>query len=126
MALRRAWVFLSGPISNGETVTGRAREENIERATLIAESLEEIGFRVYCPHRELRPFAQAGKPYRWLMKECLRALTKVEAICMLPGWKESAGAREEHWFVELLNRSRRGVNTVRKYYSVEDLVRSYE
>ena len=96
-------VYVSGPISNPDPAI---QERNVEIGIGYADLLERAGFKVYCPHRELRPLAEAGTPYRDLMKACLRALKDCDVAVFLEGWEDSKGAREEHWYVGLLNATR--------------------
>lgn len=118
-------VYISGPISNGDKADQATRETNIATAIRAAEDLESRGFPVYCPHRELREKAKT-MGYRPLMQECLRVLRdRTDAIVFLPGWRKSEGAREEDWYVNLLNASRKGRKVIRRYYAVEDLIASF-
>lgn len=96
-------LYVSGPISNPDPAI---QERNVELGIGYADLLERAGYEVYCPHRELRSRAQAGAPYRELMKECLKALKDCDVAVFLEGWEDSKGAKEEHWYVDLLNRTR--------------------
>jgi hypothetical protein len=84
-------VFLSGPISG------------------VKEYRENFALAV-CEARRRWPGCSVWNPaeipddreYTWCMEQCVRALFESSMIYMLPGWRESRGARAEHALAECL------------------------
>lgn len=83
-------IYIAGPYR------GRTEwdiELNIMTARLWAEEIMRKGWATYTPHVET---AHSGLSFDDIMARDLFMLEKMEAICMLPGWERSEGARMEY------------------------------
>lgn len=83
--------FLSGAITGTEDY-----RERFARAEL-ALARKNKGARIWNPAR-----MEEGRSYRWYMVRCLIALFRSRTVVMLPGWRESKGARAERAVAECL------------------------
>lgn len=69
--------------------------ENIQIARRYAIKYWQKGYAVICPHTNSALFDGSCDDDVWL-KGDLYILKRCDVIVMLPGWKESQGAVEEH------------------------------
>jgi len=110
-------VYLAGPY-RGKTRDGASYNEieaNIRQAEKAAIALWDAGFGVFCPHLNTAHFeVKSTTPPELYLQADLRMLDACTDILMLPGWKESAGAKRE------LHRARELGLAV--YYSLEGLL----
>jgi hypothetical protein len=85
-------IYVSGPMSGIEQL-------NFPLFTRTAVHLRNIGWEVINPAE-----INAGKNADWLdcMAADLAAMKGCTAICMLPGWEQSFGARIEHLVAQKL------------------------
>lgn len=82
--------YLSGPITDPDAAQmARNKQAFVDAAT----ALRARGLTVVSPV-ELCP--EDGKPWEWYMRRCIRAMMDCDRLVMLPGWRESLGARLEH------------------------------
>ena len=84
-------IYVAGPY---RSPTEWGVYENIRRAEAVAVWLWQKGWVVICPHKNTAFFGGACDDSVWLSGD-LELLRRSDAICMLPGWEDSAGARAE-------------------------------
>jgi hypothetical protein len=68
--------------------------QNIREAEAIALELWTAGFAVICPHKNTAYFGGASDDETWLMGD-LEILSRCDAVCTTPRWKDSTGAQCE-------------------------------
>lgn len=83
-------LYLSGPISHSDPAQVERNKQAFRDAAI---ALRAHGLTVVSPV-ELCP--EVGMPWEWYMKRCLAAMMTCDRLVMLPGWRESLGARLEH------------------------------
>jgi len=84
-------VYVAGPFR------GRSSwqmEQNIRRAEELALAVWEAGAACICPHANTRFFQGECEDSVWLDGD-LEILFRCDAVLMVPGWENSAGARRE-------------------------------
>ena len=83
--------FISGPYrpTNGKTTL-----ENIRHAEKYAIKYWRLGYAVICPHLNTVHFDGLCNDSVWL-KGDIEILKRCDVIVLIPGWKESSGARKE-------------------------------
>jgi len=82
-------VYLAGPYSGNV-------DDNISRARKISIELWEAGYYVVCPHLNTAHFEiDCRCTYENYMRGDIEILSKCDAVVMLPGWQNSAGASRE-------------------------------
>ena len=96
-------IYLAGPISNGAKDGMDKRRERIEDARKIAETLWTAGFAVICPHINNDFGVNCKLTWQQYLKGDLELVAKVDMVVLLPGWKESKGARKEKRFAQSRN-----------------------
>jgi hypothetical protein len=87
-------VFVSGPISDGETLGWFARTRNLWRAWKATRWLLQKGYAVHCPHLSTA-FMQGVVPYEKFLEGDIEILRRCDFAFMLRGWANSKGARQE-------------------------------
>lgn len=95
-------LYISGPFSDPDPLHG------IERNILLASEAALRGWRdgwaVICPHKNTAGYQHAEDvPYETWIEGDLEILRRCDAICMLPGWENSPGARQELALAEELD-----------------------
>lgn len=70
-------------------------EQNIRAAEEIALHLWREGYAVICPHKNGAHF-EGALPDECLLAGDLAILEKCDVLVLGPGWRESAGARQEY------------------------------
>lgn len=78
-------IYISGPISG-------IKNGNIEEFNMVERAIEGGGNVPVNPHKLNHSHDKAWVSY---MREDIAALLLCDAICMLPGWRNSHGARLE-------------------------------
>ena len=84
-------IYIAGPM------TGYP-DFNYPAFTHAGEVLTAKGWDVLNPvdsEKENTDAAYQSKPWSWYLRSALKMVTDAEAICLLPGWEESSGARLE-------------------------------
>lgn len=95
-------IYISGKYSNG-TNENNTRKKNILLAAEFAVKLWNLGAAVICPHLNTAYFDSNKKikiSYNDFIKGDITLLKNVDAIFMLPNWKESKGAKLEFEFAK--------------------------
>lgn len=94
----RKSVYLSGSMSS------RTRKEYVEEFSLYERYLKEMGYKVVNPAR----FLTARWPWlykligpRLVLRYDLVKMLNCDQVLMLPGWRQSRGARLEHSIANL-------------------------
>ena len=94
-------IYVAGPYT-GKTKT--ERDEHIAAARKVAEDLWGEGHAVICPHTN-SGFFDDSRPeigYSAYAEGYLDMVARVDALVMMPNWKDSPGATNEHEYaVEL-------------------------
>ena len=110
--MSRPRVYVSGPISNGGTLTAEARENNMKDAIVFGTTLIELGYAPLIPHLGviIEKTYGAIDQETWLETE-LPWLRVTDAMLRIPG--QSAGADKEAAFAE--------ANGIPVYHSIEEL-----
>ena len=80
-------VYIAGPITGIDNYKDRFR-----RAEIL---LDQSGYQPVSPVGEVEGFT-----YRDYINRGLSKLATCDAICMLPGWMGSRGAKLEKWYAE--------------------------
>ena len=83
-------VYIAGPITGVE-----GYEENFNRAEAV---LEALGFE---PVNPISDGLVAGADYKFYIDRGLMRLMHCDAVCFLPGWNNSKGAKPEHHYAEI-------------------------
>lgn len=95
-------LYVSGPYTHEDPQVVQLR---VEEALEWGRRIEEAGATAYVPHTAVvLPKPPVGLPEaakaEWIWQRAMRAcrtmLTRCDAIVMVPGWKGSRGARDEH------------------------------
>lgn len=87
-------LYVSGPFSDPDPLHGI--ERNILLASEAALQGWRQGFATICPHKNTSGFQHVHDvPYETWIEGDLEILRRCDAICMLPGWDHSPGARRE-------------------------------
>lgn len=90
-------LYISGPFSDDDNLHGVAR--NIILASEAALQGWRQRWVVICPHKNTDGFQWATDiPHDVWVDGDIEILKHCDAICMLPGWKDSKGACQEHTF----------------------------
>ena len=84
-------VYIAGPYNADTTY---ARQKNIEAARDEAAVWWQKGYAVICPHMNTANMDGVVERDVWLAGD-FEIIRRCDIIVMLPGWEESAGAREE-------------------------------
>ena len=86
-------IYIAGPYTVGDTA------HNIETARECLVKLIEQGHTPFCPHTMLAGLENNIRlGYDDFMRVDLEWLDVCDAICLLPGWRESPGSIIEHGF----------------------------
>lgn len=86
-------VYVAGPYTAKD---GRSVDDNIEAARAVAVKLWEKGHAVICPHQNTANFELDCKAtYEDYLRGDLVMLARCDAIVMVEGWEDSAGAVKE-------------------------------
>ena len=80
-------VYIAGPITGVQNY-----EDRFNRAEIL---LEQSGYQPVSPVGE-----EDGYTYRDYINRGLSKLAWCDAICLLPGWTSSRGAKLEKWYAE--------------------------
>jgi len=102
-------IYIAGPY-RAKTEWGLI--ENIRRAEKVAIECWKKGWVVICPHKNTAHFGGILPDSVWLEGD-MEILRRCDAICMVPGWEESVGAKEE-----LIEAFGRGIEV---YFNHKDL-----
>ena len=87
-------LYVSGPFTSPDKLHGI--ERNILAASEAALEGWRQGWAVICPHKNTSGYQHAEDiPYETWIEGDLEILRRCDAICMLPGWEQSNGARIE-------------------------------
>jgi hypothetical protein len=88
---RHHWLlYTAGPITSN---CDGAMSEHVERAKGIAVRLRRLGWSVICPHlNSIEIVGFTLDDYLW---EDFAILGRVDALVLLPGWRNSAGSLRE-------------------------------
>lgn len=118
-------IYLSGPYS-ARLVPGISPEnEGIIRHSIIRQNIDlardfgikiwEMGYTAIVPHLNNAFFEERGDlSYEDMIKGDLTILSRCDGLFMLPGWKDSKGAKIERR--EALNQG------IRVFYSLDELL----
>jgi hypothetical protein len=89
-------IYVAGPYT---APTAEGVENNVKTAAWVAGLLWKMGHSVICPHANTHLPAKYAhlKPEQWIAGD-LQQLAVCDAIVMLPGWRQSKGAMQEHAF----------------------------
>ena len=99
-------VYIAGPITGIDNYKDRFR-----RAEIL---LDQSGYQPVSPVGEVEGFT-----YRDYINRGLSKLATCDAICMLPGWMGSRGAKLEKWYAETVKLPVMFIDS--KYARVKDL-----
>lgn len=91
MKNRKKLIYISGKYSAPEK---EDVEQNIQLAAMYAKKYLKLGYSVHCPHMNTAHFNDIMEYYNFLRMD-LEILNRCDIIVMIPGWKESKGARIE-------------------------------
>jgi len=91
---KRMIIYVAGPY-RGKTTNEVLH--NIERARAVAEEIWRRGHIAICPHMNTA-FMGGVVPDEDFLSADIEILKRCDAICMVPGWGESEGARMEYEF----------------------------
>lgn len=92
-------VYLSGPISQGDTLPCPARWANVMEAMRIGVGLMEAGFWVHIPHLSLFYDFVGGRKYEDMLQDDQVMVAFCDCLYRLPGVSEGAD-REVQWAVD--------------------------
>ena len=99
--------YVAGPLRG-------AYDENVAKADAVAFKLTQMGYFVFCPHKNSHGFTKRTDiDHDDYMKGCIAMLDCCEFLFMVEGWEQSGGAVEEHTHAEL-----KGIPI---FYSFDDL-----
>ena len=98
--MRNELVFISGKYS---APTREGVQENIEVAKRYLKKYILLGYPVICPHTNTA-FLGGTAPYDFFVNMYLEILERCDIVVMIPGWKESYGAKKEEAMARLLNK----------------------
>jgi hypothetical protein len=94
-------LYLSGPISLGDTLDDRAIEQNVAAFHDAARRLRDAGYHVANPC-EITEHLALDEPWEAFMRLDLAAMLECQGVALLPSWQHSRGARlEQHLALEL-------------------------
>jgi nucleoside 2-deoxyribosyltransferase len=94
-------IYIAGPI---RAKTLALEKANIERARDACADLILIGHAPFCPHTHTENFGRLypAITYEDYMRMDLQWLDLCDAVLMLPGWKQSQGAKLEYLYAAKL------------------------
>lgn len=91
----RTLVYVSGPYS-APVGAAYQRAINVARAEAVQVELMRKGFSVVCPHKNTDGFEVYPEfTHEDYLRMDLVIMERCNAVCLLPQWQESAGARLE-------------------------------
>jgi hypothetical protein len=91
-------LYTAGPYSSLDGAWGTCR--NIERAREVAIQLWQANHAVICPHSNTAHMDGPVSYHAFLAGDFLM-ISRCDAVVMLPGWEESAGACAEKAYAEV-------------------------
>jgi len=96
------FVYLSGPITAKD---GYSVEENVAAAVKVYIECLKRGIPVFCPHLSgAFPSAHSDVPYEAWMAYDFAVIDRCTHICLLPRWRDSAGAVREWTYAAKLDK----------------------
>lgn len=98
-------VYIAGPYSgksDGENYY-QERDMNVDIARDIAKKFWRVGAVVICPHLNSYDF-EGVTSYENFILGYLHLIQRVDVVCALPNWENSAGARLEIEYARRLGR----------------------
>lgn len=95
-----SFIYLSGPITKGGTVSYREQVKMVAEAEEYAYKLINECIPFILPHNNtyLWGYKFPDLKHEDYMRNDLIILKQAKAILMLPNWEDSMGAQEEHQF----------------------------
>lgn len=96
---RRLRVYISGPISLGDSLSREAVEANLGKFPAAARALSERGYKPVDPTHNAQ---QDGLVWLDYMRRDIHALVECDGIAMLDGWEKSRGACVEEQLARAL------------------------
>jgi hypothetical protein len=89
----RLVIYVAGPYSGD---TPKEVEANVKKAALVGQEIMRKGHTPICLHTMYHGWEiDTGLEYDMFMLCALRIEGKCNAICMVEGWEDSAGAKDE-------------------------------
>lgn len=94
--VRRTRVYLTGPLTAGGKLTDRdAIHANLQKAIEAGEALLKAGYAPLVPHLTQHWHERYPNPHRVWLEMDVAWLIWADCLLLLPGWQDSAGARQE-------------------------------
>jgi len=88
---RHTLIYISGKYS---APSWEKVEQNIQFAAEYAKKYLRLGYSVHCPHTNTAHFT-GTVPYMHFIRNDLEILSRCDVIVMIPGWRDSRGAKIE-------------------------------
>ena len=93
-------IYLAGPY---RVPTEHGVQQNIEAASRVALEVWKLGAMCFCPHKNTAFFGGALPDAVWL-KGDFELIRRSDAVLMMDGWMDSAGARDEAQFADAIGK----------------------